>query len=102
MKRRYKFTDKNQSRLGMLSCAAWTVSLLLTGGVVAAAYMEYGQAGKFIAVLGFLAILLSLAGMYYGIRGLMEEDTYQLFPYLGCVQNGVVLTAYVMVYILGW
>ena len=102
MKRRYKFTDKNQSRLGMLSGAAGLGALLLTGGVVAAAYMEYGQAGKIVAVLGFLALLLALAGMYYGVRGLMEEDTYQLFPYLGCVLNGVTLTMYVMIYMLGW
>lgn len=82
----------------MLGIAA----LFLTGGILAAAYMEYGQAGKSIAVLGFLAMLLSLRGMYDGIRGLMEEDTYQLFPYMGCVLNGVLLTAFVMVYMLGW
>ena len=102
MKRRYKFTDKNQSRLGILSCVLGAAALLLTGGILAAAYMEYGQAGKSVAVLGFLAMLLSFAGMYRGIRGLMEEDTYQLFPYMGCVLNGVLLTAFIVVYMLGW
>lgn len=102
MKRRYKFTDKNQSRLGIFSCILGVTALILTGSILAAAYMEYGQAGKGIAVLGFLAMLLAFAGMYQGIRGLMEEDTYQLFPYMGCVLNGVLLTAFIMVYMLGW
>ncbi len=102
MKRRYKFTDKNQSRSGILSTLTGTAALVLTGCVIADAYRMYGQAGKGIAVLGFLALLLAFYGLYKGIRGLKEEDTWQLFPYLGCVLNGVLLTAYICVYMLGW
>ncbi len=102
MRRRYKFTDKNQSRLGIVSTVTGCIALCLTGGVVAEAYLKYGQAGKIIAVLGFLALLLAFAGLYQGIRGLLEEDTYQLFPYIGCTLNGLLLTAFVCVYILGW
>lgn len=102
MKRRYKFTDKNQSRSGIVSALIGAAALVLTGCVIADAYRMYGQAGKGIAVLGFLALLLAFYGLYKGIRGLKEEDTWQLFPYLGCVLNGVLLTAYICVYMLGW
>lgn len=101
-KRRYKFTDKNQSRQGIISSVIGTLALLLTAGILAAAYMQSGRAGKIIAIPGFLALLLSLAGLYYGIRGVREEDTYRLFPWLGCIVNGIILAAYVMVYVLGW
>lgn len=102
MRRRYKFTDKNQSRPGIVSTVIGVFALLLTGGVLMEAYMAYGQAGKIIAVLGFLALLLAFVGLYQGIRGLREEDSYQLFPCLGCVLNGLLLTAFVCVYIAGW
>ena len=78
------------------------LALFLTGGTLAAAYTEYGQAGKGIAVLGFLALLMAAAGLYQGIRGLREEDSYQLFPCVGCVLNGLLLTAFICIYILGW
>ncbi len=102
MKKRYKFTDKNQSKNGIFSACLGMAALLLTGGVFAAAYLQSGQAGKTVAVLGFLALLLSVAGLYYGSLGLKEEDVYRLFPYLGCTVNVVVLAAYVMIYVLGW
>lgn len=101
MKRRYKFTVRNQSRAGIRSSIFGVISLLLTGGMVAAAYTEYGQAGKPIAVLGFLALLLALDGLYHGVRSLGEEDTYKGFPYVGCILNGLVLMAFVGIYLLG-
>lgn len=102
MKRRYKFTDKNQSRTGIISTLIGVLAFSLTGLVVADAYQSYGQSGKQIAVAGFLALLLAFYGLYKGIRGLKEEDTYQLFPYLGCILNGMLLTAFVCIYLLGW
>lgn len=101
MKRRYKFTVKNQSRAGIRSGVLGVISLLLTGGMVVSAYLEYGQAGKQIAVFGFVALLLALLGLYYGIRGLGEEDTYKGIPYAGCICNGLVLMAFAGIYISG-
>ena len=64
MRRRYKFTDKNQSRTGIVSTVIGVLALLLTGGMLLEAYMAYGAAGKGIAVCGFLALLLALVGLY--------------------------------------
>ena len=101
-RRKYRFTDKNQSRQGIISSAIGVASLVILIGVLAAAYMQYGRAGKLIAVFGVLALILSAVGMYYGVNGTREEDTYHLFPWLGCGMNGLVLAAVVMSYILGW
>ena len=94
--------DKNQSKNGILSVCLGAAALFLTGGIFAAAYLKSGQAGKTVAVLGFLALLLSVGGLYYGSLGLKEEDVYRLFPYLGLVINGAVLAVYVLIYVLGW
>ena len=71
-------------------------------GVMASAYNQYGQAGKAVAVFGILALLLASVGMYFGVNGVGEEDTYQLLPWLGCISNGAVIGAIVLSYFLGW
>lgn len=101
-KRKYKFTDKNQSRWGIISSVIGVLVISMTIGMVAVAYVQSGQAGKFVAIPGFLALLLSVVGLFYGIRGTKEEDAYHLFPWLGCLMNGLVLAVYVLIYILGW
>jgi len=101
-KGRYKFTVRNQSRRGIISVLLGTLSVLMTAGMVAVAYMRSGQAERFVAIPGFAAMLLSAAGLYYSIRGTMEEDVYHLLPWIGFLINGMVLAAYVLIYILGW
>ena len=48
-----------------------------------------------------MALLLALTGLYHGVRALGEEDTYKGFPYAGCMLNGLVLMAFVGIYLLG-
>ncbi len=101
-KRKIKFTNKRHSRFGIISVALGGAALLILMIVFAAAYLAGGAAGKYIAVLGFLALLLCLAGFCYGIRGKREEDVYALFPNLGCGLNIILLAAFGMIYMLGW
>jgi len=102
LKRKYKFTNKSQSKMGIISSILGCISMLLTAGAFVLAYIQKGQAGKIIAMMGFLALLLSLVGLYYGFGGTKEEDTYGLFPHLGCAVNIIVLAVVVFIYIVGW
>lgn len=86
----------------MISSGLGLLSLLMTGGALAAAYLQMGQAGKPVAIFGFLALLAACAGMYYGICGTKEEDVYLLLPRIGCGVNGILLAAYATIYVLGW
>lgn len=101
-KKKYKFTDKSQSGWGIISGIVGALAAALTAGMIAVAYMQSGQAGKYVAIPGFLSLLLSAAGLYYGVRGTREEDKYHLFPWLGCILNGAVLAVYLLIYVLGW
>lgn len=101
-KRKYKFTDKSQSRLGIVSCVISVAAMAMTAGALAAAYMQSGQAGKIVAIPVFVALCLSLMGLYYSFRGMREEDTYHLFPWLGCGMNGMILAAFAAICVLGW
>lgn len=102
MRKKYRFTTKSQSRQGIFSCILALFSAGLLAAAFLAAYVFKGQAGKYVAVLGFLAFLLTGTGFYHGIRGKKEENSYQLFPNLGCFFNLIVLAAFAGIYILGW
>ncbi|MBR5509420.1 MAG: hypothetical protein IKV59_05150 [Lachnospiraceae bacterium] len=101
-RRKYKFTDKNHSVQGVVSSIIGIVCILAVVGILAVAYQQSGQTGKWIAIPGIVVLLLAVTGMYYGILGTKEENTYRLFPWLGCGINGIVLAAFVLIYILGW
>ena len=101
-KRKYKFTRKVQSGRGIASTVIGMLTLLMTSGMIAAAYIQSGQAGKIIAVVGFAAMLLSVLGLYYSACGIRQEDSYRLFPWTGFVLNWLTLAAYIMIYMLGW
>ena len=101
-KRKYKFTRKVQSGRGIASTVIGMLTLLMTSGMIAAAYIQSGQAGKIIAVVGFAAMLLSVLGLYYSVCGIRQEDSYRLFPWTGFVLNWLTLAAYIMIYRLGW
>ena len=97
-KKKIRFTDKKHSRQGIISSGLGGAALLL----FAASYIRSGQAGRIIAVTGFLAMLCACAGLYYGILGYREEGTYRLFPRLRCGLNFLLLAGFVSIYILGW
>lgn len=101
-KKKIRFTDKKHSRLGIISSGLGGAALLLFAVSIAAAYIRSGQAGRIIAVTGFLAMLCACAGLYYGIMGYREEGTYRLFLRLGCGLNFLLLAGFVSIYILGW
>jgi len=88
--------------MGMISSGIGAAALLILLGVLVSAYRQYGQAGKIVAVLGILAFILALVGMYYGLLSTKEQDSYMLFPWLGCGMNGLVLLSVVLSYLVGW
>ena len=86
----------------MISSAMGVLAAVMLAGMVAAAYVQNGQAARIIAIPAFLAMLLSALGLYRGVKSTKEEDTYRFFPWFGCGVNGMVLAACVLTYILGW
>lgn len=73
-KKKIRFTDKKHSRQGIISSGLGGAALLLFAASVAAAYIRSGQAGRIIAVTGFLAMLCACAGLYYGIMGYRRKE----------------------------
>lgn len=71
-KKKIRFTDKKHSRPGIISSGLGGAALLLFAASVAAAYIRSGQAGRIIAVTGFLGHAVCLCRIIlwnYGIPG---------------------------------
>lgn len=102
MKRKYRFTTKSQSKRGIFSCVIALFAAILIAAAFCTSYFFSGQAGKYVAILGFLAFLLTVVGLYHGILGKKEENSYPLFPNLGCFFNFLILVAFIGIYVLGW
>lgn len=103
MKRRrtYKFTDKHHSRNGIRSSAAGVLSLGCTLGGIYGAYAAKGNAGTYLALLGILAIMGCIYGVYVGNLSFKEEDVYYLFPRIGTVLNLLLLIFWIAVVGMG-
>ncbi len=100
-KQELEFDGRRHSRPGIISSVLGAVALLADAIVLVMAFMQNGQAGRIIGVTGFLAMWVSLAGLYYGIRALREKETKRLFPRLGFVLNLLLLAGFGAIYALG-
>lgn len=100
-KKKIRFTDKKHSRQGIISSGLGGAALMLFAASVAAAYIRSGQAGRIIAVTGFLAMLCACAGLYYGIM-VTGGRKPTVISAACCGLNFLLLAGFVSIYILGW
>ncbi|MCD8250308.1 MAG: DUF6142 family protein [Lachnospiraceae bacterium] len=96
-----EFDGKKHSHPGIISSVLGAIALLADVIVLVIAFMQSGQAGRMVGVTGFLAMWVSLVGLYYGVRALREKETKRLFPRLGFVLNLLLLAGFGAVYALG-
>ncbi len=103
MKRRtYKFASRRQSKEGLWSSAAGSLSLLLTMVLIYISYTNKGETGKATAVLGLFAVLLCIAGALFGRRSLREEDSKHFFGWLGLIISILLLVFWIGVLGIGF
>lgn len=101
-RRAYKFTDKHHSKGGIGSCIAGVISLGCTIGGVYGAYITKGNAERYLAILGFLAIVCCIYGLIAGNQSFKEEEVYYLFPRIGSTLNLILFIFWIAVIGMGF
>lgn len=99
----YIFTDKAESKRGMLSTFFGALSLI---SLLAAVYQSFlAEGAEFVkyGVVGLLCLIFAGAGLVLGILAKREEDKFYLFAWIGIVLNlltllGIGIILYVGVY----
>lgn len=87
MGRKYNFTNKKESKKGIMSAVLGIIALVSLFFAVYETFRNQGQALVKYGVAALFALLFALAGIVLGIMSKMEEDRFYLFSYLGIILN---------------
>ena len=87
MGRKYIFTNKKESKKGIMSAVLGIIALVSLFLAVYETFRNQGQALVKYGVAALFALLFALAGIGLGIMSKMEEDRFYLFSYLGIILN---------------
>lgn len=87
----YIFTDKVESKRGMLSTFFGVLSFISLILAVHESFLGEGAALVKYGVVGLLCLIFAVAGLVLGILAKMEEDKFYLFAWLGILFNGLTL-----------
>ncbi len=83
----YIFTNKVESKKGILSTVFGVLSLVSLIVAVYLTFQNQGTAYVKYGVVGVLCLIFAIAGVVLGIMAKMEEDKFYLFAWLGIVLN---------------
>lgn len=89
-KRKYKFTDKKQSKRGMVSSALFLISAILLVVGIYISYSAKGDAGMSVGVLGILSFLIAIIGFALGLKSFKDENTFFHFSWIGTVGSAAI------------
>lgn len=87
MGRKYIFTNKKESKKGIMSAVLGIIALASLFFAIYETFRNQGQALVKYGVAALFALLFALAGVVLGIMSKMEEDRFYLFSYLGIILN---------------
>ena len=87
MGRKYIFTNKKESKKGIMSAVLGIIALASLFFAVYETFRNQGQALVKYGVAALFALLFALAGVVLGIMSKMEEDRFYLFSYLRIILN---------------
>ncbi len=100
-KNSFKFAGKKHSKRGKLSLSLAVCSCIAAVGMVVFSIQSGGQANVYIGCAGLFTLLLSAVSFLIGLTSLREES-YKLFPVLGSVCSGLILSGWAAIYALGF
>lgn len=100
-RRGYKFTEKTQSKRGMLALALALVSLAIFVAVIFQSYQDGGNGSMYLGSAGVSAMIVSVGAIGLAIASLREENSFKLFPYLATVFSFCAMGIWIALYVSG-
>lgn len=101
-KRRYRFTEKVQSKDGIFSFRMAVLSFLLLVADVIFSFAMGGKAGYLAGVIGLVAFLFAVYGFYIGMKSFSDnKKASPLFPVIGSISSGVLVVVWMTLFLSG-
>lgn len=99
--RKIKFTNKKQSKIGMLSVLIAIAALYLFWRSFLLAFTAKGNAGFEVGVLGVGAFLTALLGFITGMLSLKNKNVFYTFSWIGIIVNFLVWFLILLIFLIG-
>ncbi len=101
-RRRFKFTEKTQSKKGIAASIVAFVLLVIYIVFIALAYQAKGTLSAYFGSVGVLAILVTIYNFVIVIQGMKEENSFQFFPRLALGLTILESIFWIGTYIIGF
>ena len=97
----YKFTNKRNTKRGIMSTVYGVLSLVSLIVVVYLAYAAGGVAPVNYGITGVLVTIFAIIGVVLAVLSLNEGESYKFFGWLGLLLNGLSLAGISLVLYIG-
>ena len=97
----YKFTEKTQSKRGIVGFLIAAVSIGIFSYVVWNYCSHEGAGSMYLGSAGVASMILSIVALVLAIMSLKEENSFKLFPYLAVVSSTLALGTWIALYVMG-
>lgn len=101
-KRGYKFTEKTQSKKGILALMLAAVSIVIFAVVIFKSFKTGGNGSMYLGSAGVSSMILAVVALGISIASLREENSFKLFPYLATVFSFLASGVWIALYVTGF
>ena len=101
-KRNYKFTEKTQSKKGILAFVTAILSIAVFIYVIVNSFRHAGAGSMYLGSAGVVSMLFALTAFVLAIQSLKEEASFKLFPYLAVINSTLAAGVWIAVYVAGF
>ena len=98
----YKFTEKTQSKKGILSFCLAVLSIAIFAYAVVNSFHHGGNGSMYLGSAGVTSMLIAVVAFVFAVMSLREEESFKLFPYLGTVLSFLAAGVWIAVYVIGF
>ena len=98
----YKFTEKKQSKRGIIAFCIAMVSIGIFCYVVWNSYSHDGAGSMYLGSAGVASMLLSIVAFVISVLSLKEEDSFKVFPYLSFICSFLAMGTWIGLYVVGF
>lgn len=101
-KRGYKFTDKTQSKRGIIAFILAVISLAVLVAVIVCSFQNGGNGSMYLGSAGVSSMLVGLIALFNAVLSLREENSYRFFPYLATICAFLAVGVWAALYVVGF
>ena len=98
----YKFTEKKQSKRGILAFCIALVSIGIFAYVVWNSYTHAGAGSMYLGSAGVASMILSVVAFVISVLSMQEEDSFKLFPYMSFIFSFLAMGTWIGLYVTGF